>query len=305
MNALTFDIEDYFQVSAFNDAIDRADWDSRERRVVGNTQNLLEVLDAAGVHATFYILGWVAEREPDLVRAIAAGGHEVACHGYSHKLIYTQSPAEFAEETRRARAVLEEVAQVPVTSYRAASYSITQESLWALDILAEAGFTTDSSIFPIRHDRYGLQGGPLEPHYLELPGGGHLLEFPLSTLRVAGVNVPASGGGYFRLYPYALSRLLARRIVAQGRPLMFYLHPWEIDPEQPRIDVGAFTRFRHYNNLERCRERLIALLKDFEFGTVSTALASHYGDLSALPTHSYADSCAIPKSNEIHAAKPT
>jgi polysaccharide deacetylase family protein (PEP-CTERM system associated) len=287
LNALSFDVEDYFQVSAFNDAIRRDAWDSHPLRVGDNTRVLLELLAGHEVKATFYTLGWVAERVPDLVREIAAGGHEVACHGYSHRLIYEQTPAEFRAETERAKRVLEDLAQQPVTSYRAASYSITPKSLWALDILHEAGFTTDSSIFPIRHDRYGLRGGPLQPHYVDLAGGGRLLEFPISTVRLGGLSLPVSGGGYFRLYPYALSRRLAQRVNAEGRPFVFYLHPWEVDPEQPRVQVGTLTRFRHYNNLHKCRERLDRLLRDFRFGTVTQAIASRYGSGDALPVHRY------------------
>jgi len=287
LNALSFDVEDYFQVSAFNAAIDREDWDGRSLRVGDNTRVLLDVLAQHDVKATFYTLGWVAERVPEVVQQIAAAGHEVACHGYSHKLIYTQAPEDFRAETARARAVLEDLVQQPVTSYRAASYSITPESLWALDILFEEGFTTDSSIFPIRHDRYGLMGGPLQPHYLDLPNGGRLLEFPISTLRTMGLSLPVSGGGYFRLYPYWLSRHLARRVNAEGRPFMFYLHPWEVDPEQPRIDVNALTRFRHYNNLSKCLPRLTRLLQDFRFGTVDAAIRSSYGCVPQLPVHHY------------------
>ncbi|MEZ5550287.1 MAG: DUF3473 domain-containing protein [Pseudomonadales bacterium] len=286
VNALSFDVEDYFHVAAFDAAIDRASWNDRPRRVDANTRGLLDLLSEAGTRATFYVLGWVAEREPDLVKAIAAAGHEVASHGYSHRLIYRQDPAEFREETRRSKALLEDLTGTPITSYRAASYSITAQSLWALDILYECGFRTDSSIFPIRHDLYGLAGGPIYPHRLQLDGGGELLEFPISTLKVAGLTLPVSGGGYFRLYPYALSRMLARRVNAQHRPFMFYLHPWEIDPEQPRIDAGAFSRFRHYNNLEKCRSRLVRLLQDFRFSTVSDSIARNY-HVADLPVHSY------------------
>jgi len=288
LNALSFDVEDYFQVSAFSGAIDRDDWDGHALRVGDNTRVLLDLLAEHDVRATFYTLGWVAERAPEVVKQIAAAGHEVACHGYSHKLIYTQTPDEFRDETVRAKAVLEDLVQVPVTSYRAASYSITPQSLWALDILFEAGFTTDSSIFPIRHDRYGLLGGPLQPHYLDLPGGGRLLEFPISTLRTLGLSLPVSGGGYFRLYPYWLSRHLARRVNAEGRPFMFYLHPWEVDPEQPRIQVNALTRFRHYNNLHKCHERLDRLLSEFRFGTLSQSIGATYGEKPQLPCHAYA-----------------
>lgn len=287
LNALSFDVEDYFQVSAFNGVVARDTWDDRPLRVDRNTRVLLDLLDEHGVKATFFTLGWVAERVPALIKAIAAAGHEVASHGYSHRLIYSQTPREFAEETRRSKAVLEDLAQTSVTCYRAASYSITQKSLWALDVLHEEGFTTDSSIFPIRHDRYGLLGGPLAPHYLELPGGGRLMEFPISTLKMAGLSLPVSGGGYFRLYPYGLSRFLARQVNAEGRPFVFYLHPWEVDPDQPRIDVGAFTRFRHYNNLDKCRARLSRLLEDFRFGTVSQSIAEHYGQEPDLAIHCY------------------
>ena len=287
LNALTFDVEDYFQVAAFDDAIHRDAWDQHPLRVGKNTRVLLDLLAHHGVRATFYILGWVAEREPEVVKAIAAAGHEVASQGYSHKLIYNQTPAEFADETRRTKGILENLAQAPVTSYRAASYSITNKSLWALDVLSEQGFTTDSSIFPIRHDRYGLMGGPLQPHYLELPSGGRMLEFPISTLKVAGVSLPVSGGGYFRLYPYGLSRYLARQVNAQGRPFVFYLHPWEVDPEQPRVEVGRLTRFRHYNNLEKCHQRLDRLLADFRFGTVTEAITARYGAVPDLPVHAY------------------
>lgn len=287
LNALSFDVEDYFQVSAFNDAIGRERWREHRLRVDRNTRLLLDLLAQYGVKATFYTLGWVAEREPQLIKDIAAAGHEVACHGYSHQLVYNQTPEEFREETQRSKAVLEDLAQTPVTSYRAASYSITRESLWALDVLHEEGFTTDSSIFPIRHDRYGLRGGPLEPHYLVLRNGGRLMEFPISTVKCLGISVPVSGGGYFRLYPYRLSRYLARRVNQEGRPFVFYLHPWEVDPEQPRIKVDALTHFRHYNNLDKCRGRLEQLLKDFRFGTVSEAIRQRYGEQPDLPVHFY------------------
>jgi polysaccharide deacetylase family protein (PEP-CTERM system associated) len=287
LNALSFDVEDYFQVSAFNSAVDRSSWDSRPLRVAQNTQKLLDLLERHDTKATFFVLGWVAEREPELVKRIAQAGHEVASHGYSHKLIYTQTPEEFEEETRRSKAVLEDLAQTPVTTYRAATYSITSASLWALDTLVEQGFTADSSIFPIRHDRYGLIGGPLDPHYLELRNGGRLLEFPISTAKVAGLTIPVSGGGYFRLYPYALSRAFCRRVNAEQRPFVFYLHPWELDPDQPRVGVTGFSRFRHYNNLEKCGQRLEQLLDDFSFGSLSACIEANYPDRDQLPVHRY------------------
>jgi len=287
LNALSFDVEDYFQVTAFNGAIDRSTWDSHPLRVARNTQVLLALLDEYSTKATFYVLGWVADRQPELVKEIAQAGHEVACHGYSHKLIYTQSRTEFEEETRRAKGLLEDLAQQPVTAYRAATYSITRASLWALDTLFEQGFTADSSIFPIRHDRYGLLGGPLEPHYLELRHGGRLLEFPMSTLKFGGLTIPVSGGGYFRLYPYGLSRMLCRRVNAEHRPFVFYLHPWEVDPDQPRVNVTGLNRFRHYNNLEKCQPRFEQLLKDFRFATLSQCIAENYPDPDKLATHRY------------------
>jgi len=272
-NALTVDVEDYFQVAAFAAQIDPATWDRIPLRVERNTERLLELFADHGAKATFFVLGWVAERCPELVRTIAGQGHEVACHGYSHQLIYTQTPAVFREETVRAKACLEDQSQRPVLGYRAASYSITLRSLWALDALVEAGFTYDSSIFPIRHDRYGIPGSPRWPYRLTTPSGGSLVEFPPSTYAVLGYPVPVAGGGYFRQYPYALTRLALGRINRKDdRPFIFYLHPWEIDPEQPRIPAGWLSRFRHYTNLGRCEERLKRLLQDFSFATVSDVL---------------------------------
>ena len=274
-NALTVDVEDYFHVSAFARSINQSDWDSYPLRVVSNTKHLLELFDGSGVKATFFVLGWVAERVPDLVREIAAQGHEVACHGYSHQLVYNQTPEEFREETLHSKALLEDIIQEPVLGYRAASYSITERSLWALDILVEAGFTYDSSIFPIRHDRYGMPGTPEAPYQLETPSGQSIVEFPLSTARVFGMLMPVAGGGYFRLYPYRLTKFGLSRINSSNRPFIFYMHPWEIDPGQPRIDAGLVSSFRHYNNLDRFEGRLRRLMHDFRFGKVQDVL----GDL--------------------------
>lgn len=266
-NALTVDVEDYFHVAAFSKQIDPATWDSFTLRVERNTHRLLELFAEYNVKATFFVLGWVAERCPNLVRAIAEQGHEIACHGYSHQLVYTQSPALFREETIRSKACLEQQAQCQVLGYRAASYSITKKSLWALDILAELEFEYDSSIFPVRHDRYGIPGSPRWPHQLKTPDGNKLIEFPPSTVKVGGYTLPVGGGGYFRIYPYHLTRLaLAHINQSDGHPFMFYLHPWEIDPEQPRISAGWFSTFRHYTNLGRCNRRLRKLLQDFKFG---------------------------------------
>lgn len=273
-NALTVDVEDYFHVAAFARQIDPATWDRFPLRVERNTHRLLELFAGRGVRATFFVLGWVAERCPNLVRAIAEQGHEIACHGYSHQLIYDQTREDFRAETARSKDCLEDQAQRPVLGYRAASYSITKRSLWALDILAELGFGYDSSIFPVHHDRYGIPGSPRWPYKLEMPGGASLIEFPPSTAVVGRHPLPVAGGGYFRIYPYWLTRLGLNRINrAENRPFIFYLHPWEIDPQQPRVRAGWLSTFRHYTNLNRCEQRLKQLLRDFRFAPVKEVLA--------------------------------
>ena len=272
-NALTIDVEDYFQVAALAEAVDRKDWASMEYRVEANTDRLLELLSQREVKATFFTLGWVAERSPELVRRIQNAGHEIASHGYSHQLVYNQTPDVFRDETRKSKKILEDITGEPITGYRAASYSITAQSRWALDILCEEGFTWDSSIFPVHHDRYGMPGTPHEPYRLEAPSGGTLIEFPLSTCPVGNYRLPIAGGGYFRLYPYWLSRWGLGKINRAGQPFIFYLHPWEIDTGQPRLDVKALSKFRHYNNLDKCMGRLERLLDDFRFGSVSEVLS--------------------------------
>lgn len=274
-NALTVDVEDYFHVSAFSKHIERNEWDRYSCRVEANTHVLLEMFGQAGVRSTFFVLGWVAERYPALVRDIAAGGHEIACHGYSHELVYRQTPAVFRDESRRSKDILENIVQRQVRGYRAASYSIIAESTWALDTLAELGFEYDSSIFPVRHDRYGMPDARREPHVLKTPSGHSLVEFPLSTFQIGSYRLPISGGGYFRLFPYAFTRYALRQINAKEQlPFIFYLHPWEIDPQQPRIQASLLSRFRHYQNLDRCQERLVRLLRDFAFDTVEQVLAN-------------------------------
>ncbi len=266
-NALTVDVEDYFQVSAFADNIEQHEWDEHPLRVEDNTYKLLDLFDEYQVKATFFTLGWVAERKRNLVLEIARRGHEVACHGYSHQLVYNQTPEVFQQETVRAKSILEDIIQQPVRGYRAASYSITEKSLWALDILAESGFVYDSSIFPVRHDRYGMPDTPEHPYHLKTPAGHSIIEFPLSTAKILNYRLPVAGGGYFRLYPYWLSRMGLRQINRQHKPFIFYLHPWEVDPEQPRIPASWFSRFRHYNNLDKCEPRLRKLMTDFQFTT--------------------------------------
>ncbi len=273
LNALTIDVEDYYQVSAFESVVPLADWERYESRVEKNTHRILDLLDAHTTTATFFVLGWVAERHPGLIRTLVARGHEVASHGYAHRRVYTQTPAQFRTETRRSKCLLEDTLGHPIRGYRAASYSITMHSLWALEVLREEGFVYDSSIFPIRHDLYGIPSHPRFCHTIPGQSDAPLVEFPLSTLRLGGTNFPIAGGGYLRLFPYAYTRwglrYLNRR---EGQPAVVYLHPWELDPEQPRLPAGTLSRFRHYTNLHRMEERFVRLLQDFSFGTMSEVL---------------------------------
>jgi polysaccharide deacetylase family protein (PEP-CTERM system associated) len=243
--------------------------------VEGNVRKLLALFDEAGARGTFFVLGWVAERHPRLVKEIAARGHEIACHGFSHRLVYDQPPEEFHAETLRAKKLLEDLTGSAVLGYRAASYSIVRRSLWALDVLVELGFAYDSSIFPVRHDRYGIPDAERMPHRLATPAGKVIVEWPLSTARVFGARLPVSGGGYFRLLPYWLTRWGLNSINRrEARPFIFYLHPWEIDPAQPRVQASWLSRFRHYTNLDGCEDRLRRLLREFRFGTARDGLAS-------------------------------
>jgi polysaccharide deacetylase family protein (PEP-CTERM system associated) len=273
-NALTVDVEDYFHVAALAPNIRRDSWDSRESRVVINTQKLLAMFEQFDVRGTFFVLGWVAERYPKLVKEISAGGHEIASHGYSHRLVYEQPLKEFHEETLRSKKLLEDITGSAVVGYRAASYSIVRESLWALDILAELGFAYDSSIFPVHHDRYGIPGAARTPHRMVTPNGSSIVEWPLATATVLGYRLPVAGGGYFRLLPYWFSRWGLASINNRDRwPFIFYLHPWEIDPEQPRVSASRLSRFRHYTNLGKCEDRLRRLLGEFRFGPAKDSLA--------------------------------
>ena len=276
MNALTIDVEDYFQVNAFEPYIPRENWDRYPLRVAGNVARLLDLLDEYQVKATFFVLGWVAERVPGTVREIQARGHEVACHGYGHQLIFRIGPQLFRDDIRRAKAVLEDITGAAVRGYRAPTYSITRESLWAFDLLLEEGFSFDSSVFPVYHDTYGIPDAPRFP-YLVRRAAGTLQEFPLTTLplKLAGksVQLPIAGGGYLRLLPVALIKWGIDRVNrVEGKPCVLYLHPWEIDPDQPRIQAGWKSRFRHYNNLAKTEDKLRYLLKGVRYGTMSQAL---------------------------------
>ena len=263
-NALTIDVEDYFQVSAFAPYIARADWERRECRVVRNVSRILELLAVRGTKATFFTLGWIAERYPDLIRRIVREGHELASHGYGHERASDLDEAAFSLDIRRAKELLEDLAGCEVTGYRAPSFSIGTANLWAFDCLARAGYRYSSSIYPIRHDHYGM---PDSPRFAYRVDAG-LLEVPITTLRLLNRNLPSSGGGYFRLLPYALSRWMLRRVNASdGQAAIFYFHPWEIDVGQPRIaGIDRKTRFRHYVNIDRMEGRLQSLLADFEWG---------------------------------------
>jgi polysaccharide deacetylase family protein (PEP-CTERM system associated) len=279
-NVMTIDVEDYFHVAALAEAIDPGDWEKMEYRAECSTGRLLRLFADHDVHATFFVLGWVARHSPQLVREIRNAGHEVASHGMSHKLIYEQTPEEFARETSEAKSLLENLLGEPVHGYRAATYSITRRSLWALDIIHDLGFSYDSSIFPVHHDMYGIPDAPLEPGPISTPSGARLIEFPISTVELLGLRAPIAGGGYFRLFPYWVTRAGLRRINRHShRPFVFYLHPWELDPNQPVIEVRWRSRFRHYRNLGRTEERLERLIREFHFTTMHESLR----DLGLLP----------------------
>ena len=269
LNALTIDVEDYFQVNAFAGVIRRDEWDTFPLRVGDNTRRILDMLDEFQVKGTFFILGWVAEREPELVREISHRGHEVACHGYGHELVYAIGPEAFRTDVRRAKQLLEDISGVHVAGYRAPSYSITKKSLWALDILVEEGFQYDSSIFPVYHDTYGMPDAPRYPHTINT-SAGPIQEFPLTTypIKVLGMEyrMPIAGGGYLRLLPASfIAKAFSNLNKIERQPAVLYFHPWEIDPDQPRIDADLRSRFRHYLNLNRAEEKIRSLLSCIAF----------------------------------------
>ncbi|MDR3524546.1 MAG: DUF3473 domain-containing protein [Acetobacteraceae bacterium] len=271
-NAMTIDVEDYFHVQAFATTIDRSDWDSLPRRVVGNTHRILDLLEQAGVKGTLFTLGWVAERHPELVRRIVADGHELASHGYGHQRADEIGAAAFRADITRAKALLEDIGGVAVQGYRAPTFSIGPRTPWAYDILGQAGHAYSSSLYPVRHDLYGAHDAPRFPYR---PGAGAVCELPMTTVEIFGHNLPVSGGGYFRLLPYALYRRgFARFGATTGAPGMFYTHPWEIDPDQPRVsNAPALSKFRHYLNLKHSAARMERLLRDFAWGRVDQVFA--------------------------------
>lgn len=279
-NYLTIDVEEHFQVAAFENVIQPSSWESHPSRVENNTHVILDLLDRYRTKATFFIVGWTAERHPELVREIARRGHLIGCHSYLHQKIYHLTPEEFRQDTAKAKDILEQITGAAVKGYRAPSYSITKKSLWAVHILYELGFTYDSSVFPIIHDNYGIPDAPRHPFTWDINGerptygasgtnqAGTLTEYPISTAKLLGRNIPVAGGGYFRLFPYWFTKAMLDKINRQeNRPFIFYLHPWEVDPEQPRIkNAKVLSKFRHYNNLKKTAPRLERLLGDFSFG---------------------------------------
>jgi polysaccharide deacetylase family protein (PEP-CTERM system associated) len=280
-HVMSVDVEDYFQVEAFSDRISRKDWDSFPSRVEQNTKILLDLFDEHGVRATFFIVGWVADRIPGMVREIVARGHEPACHSYWHRTVYSLTPEEFREDTRLACDRIEQAGGVKVLGYRAPTWSITKASVWALDVLGELGFAYDSSIFPIQHDLYGIPGARRFPYVHHLKEGATLREFPPATVKIAGATLPAAGGGYLRIFPLGYTHFAFRQYEQQSAaPLIVYLHPWEVDPRQPRIAAKLKSRLRHYTKLGEMKNKLRNLLEQYEFGPLRDWLDDHVADAS-------------------------
>jgi polysaccharide deacetylase family protein (PEP-CTERM system associated) len=272
---LSVDVEDYFMVEAFSGVVDRKSWSNWESRVVSSTRRALDLFDRHNAKATFFFVGWVAEKFPQLVRDVHARGHELACHSYWHRTIYSLSPEEFRADTKAATRAIEDAAGVKVLGYRAPSWSITKDSLWALDILAEEGFVYDSSIFPIHHDLYGVPGASRFPHEVTCRNGGSLQEFPPTTVQIFGQNLPGAGGGYLRIFPLAYTNWVFREFEKRYQErVVVYFHPWELDPEQPRIKDKFKSRFRHYTNLRQMERRLDYVLENYKFSTFAALLDS-------------------------------
>jgi len=280
INAMTVDVEDYFHVSGFADQVSRSDWDDMPSRVVANTQRLLDLMERHQTRSTFFVLGWVADKFPQLVRDIQRAGHEVGCHGYWHRLVYDLSPDEFRQDLVKARDVLQHLTGDPVTHYRAPSFSITDRSLWALDVLADEGFSCDSSIYPVYHDRYGIPEADPAPHRIQTPSGA-IDEYPGGVVTLGKLRLAVSGGGYFRLYPRQFSDFCLGRINTRSAcPFMFYIHPWEVDPDQPRLSGSLMSKFRHYQNLRTTEHKLNWLLPRFRFDSMSVSIRSVESEMS-------------------------
>ncbi len=287
-HVLTVDVEDYFQVEAFAGSVSRESWGQFPSRVVGNTQRLLDLFDCFQVRATFFMLGWVARQCPALVREIHDRGHELACHSFWHRRVDSLTPQEFRSDTREARNAIEQAASVQIHGYRAPTWSISGRSLWALDILSEEGFCYDSSIYPIHHDLYGIPGAPRYAYEYVCKNGKKLTEIPPATVKFAGMTLPAAGGGYLRIFPLSFSHMAFRQFEQQNRTLVLYLHPWEVDPDQPRLSGSLKSRFRHYTNLRCTEARLSNLLERYafqsfrEFLTIDESTTDNHGGTEAL-----------------------
>jgi len=272
LNALSIDVEEYFQVTAFNGDVPYETWDSYEPRVHAATETVLSILAEYNTKATFFIVGWVARKHPGIVKAIQKEGHEIACHGYAHREISEQTPDTFRKDLRLARSILEGITGKPVRGYRAPTFSITEGTLWALDILIEEGFQYDSSVFPIRHDRYGMPKAERFPSVIRSSNGCELLEFPMSTVRLMGMNLPFAGGGFMRLLPLGFISRVIDRINRRGQPVIVYVHPWEFDPDQPRMHASPVTTFRHYHNISVMNTKFERLLSTHNFAPVCEVL---------------------------------
>ena len=269
---LSFDLEEYFQVEAAAGAVGAGQWDSFAQRSPAVVERILELLASRGSTATFFVLGWIAQRQGDLIRRIARAGHEIASHGMAHAMIHRMTPEQFRDDAGERRRRLEDLSGSAVLGYRAPTFSITRATAWALDVLAEAGFAYDSSIFPIRHDRYGVPDAPRFAHWAVGPAGGRLVEIPPLTLRILGANAPVGGGGYMRLLPLAVVKAALNSAARAGRPAMIYLHPWELDPHQPPLAMSRLNRFRHRLGLSRMERKLQALLERYRFTSVAARL---------------------------------
>jgi len=282
-NAMSVDVEDYFQVSAFEKQIPRDKWNELSCRVDTNTNRILDIFSEYNIKATFFTLGWVAEKFPSLVQRIVREGHELASHGFSHLRVTQQSEKEFREDIVRAKKILEDLSGVAIRGYRAPSYSIGEKNIWALDVLCEEGHAYSSSIYPIKHDLYGMPHAPRFAHYY---CNGKLLEIPISTLEIFGKKIPCGGGGFFRLYPYPVSKWAIQHVnTTDKQPTVFYFHPWEIDPQQPRQSNASMkSKFRHYLNLDRMESRILRLLQDFSWDRMDKVFLEAHGNSTILST---------------------
>lgn len=269
---LTVDVEEYFQVSAFEQAVPRAFWNDYQSRVAGSVTEVLELMERRQARGTFFVLGWVASRLPAVVRSIESAGHEIASHGWDHRRVPAQTPEEFRESVRRTKAVLEDITGKPVLGFRAPSFSVLPGHEWALEVLLEEGYRYDSSLFPVRRPGYGYPSGRRDPHVIECPSGG-LLEFPPATLRMLGLNIPAAGGAYLRFFPYCVIQAAVRAMEGAGKPATLYFHPWELDTDQPRLRVSRLARMRQYGGLRRTKGCLRRLLGEFRFQPIATSIA--------------------------------